>query len=346
MDPLKTSTIELEDEEAIYELVMERGWGDGFPVMPPTRERVLRMLDGRDPARSLGPVPPLNEEATLERIAINAVMAGCKPDYFPVVLAAIEAMLDPAFNFRGVQITTNPAAPMVVVNGPVRKKIGIACGTGCMGPGWRANATIGRTLRLISLSLGGAVPGTVSKCVMGLPERYSFCWGEDEENSPWSPFHTERGFDAADSAVTLIAIDELVLTHSASFYDRAERLTDVAAMIFAHSGHAMNTFHAGQPTLVIPAPAAREMAKQGVTKPFLREQVFAKSRLRVEDAPEVELFKRRGFPHKQPVDGYIQPCNGPEDVLVMVAGGDVPSYAAVLPTFYMSRAVSRGVKES
>jgi len=327
---------------------MERGWGDGFPVVPPTRDRILRMLAAvdRDPQESLGPVPPLNEEATIERVAINAVMAGCKPEYFPVVLAAVEAVLEPAFNFRGVQVTTNPAAPMIVVNGPIRAKLGIACGAGCMGPGFRPNATIGRTLRLVSHSLGGAIPGAVSKNVMGLPERYSFCWGEDEEGSPWTPLHVDRGFEPGQSTVTVIAIDELVLTHSAAFLDRAERLTDVAALIFGRQGVAMMTFHSGQPSLVIPAPSARRMAKEeGVTKQYLRERLFEKSRVRAADAPEVELFRKRGFPHHQLVDGYVQPCNGPDDILIMVAGGDVPSYAAVLPSFYASKAVTKTIKK-
>ena len=166
MTPLQSSFFEADTLEEVNRLVMEKGWGDGLPVVPPTEERVLAMLahTGDDPGRVMGEMPPLNGEATVEKVAINAVMAGCKPEYFPIVLAMVEAVLEPPFNMNGVATTTNPSAPVVIVNGPVRRDaVGINCGIGCFGPGTQANATIGRSLRLIMQTLGGAKAGAGSQ---------------------------------------------------------------------------------------------------------------------------------------------------------------------------------------
>jgi hypothetical protein len=187
--------------------MFERGWTDGLPVVPPTPERVEAMLGGRDPARSLGSVPPTLGEASLERVAACAVLAGCRPEYFPVVVAAVEAALDPAFNLNGQAVTTQPAAQVVVVNGPVRSAIGLNSEIGALGPGFRANMTIGRALRLVVALTGGGYPGRLDRATLGHPGKLSFCIAEDEAASPWEPLHVERGFPSGSSAVTLLAAD-------------------------------------------------------------------------------------------------------------------------------------------
>ncbi|MCE2392467.1 MAG: hypothetical protein J4G09_13485, partial [Proteobacteria bacterium] len=172
--------------EAVESLLRERGMTDGLPVVPPTPERVDAMLRGAGgpPERSLGEVPPLNAPATLEKVAVNAVMAGCEPSYMPVLIAALEAFLDPVMNAHAIQTTTNPVGPMILVNGPVRQRIALNSGAGCFGPGTRANATIGRALRLSLINLGGAAPGAVDKAPLGWPGKYnSCCIGENEEES-------------------------------------------------------------------------------------------------------------------------------------------------------------------
>src|SRR5262245_2104151 len=189
------------------EEMFERGWTDGLPVIPPTAERVEAMLGGRDGGASLGLVPPAMGEATLERVAACAVLAGCRPAYFPVVAAAARAVLDPAFNLHGQAVTTQPAGQLVVVNGPVREAIGLNSGMGALGPGFRANLTIGRALRLLVTLTGGAMPGAMDRATLGHMGKLGFCVAEDEEVSPWEPLHVHRGFAAGQSVVTVIGSD-------------------------------------------------------------------------------------------------------------------------------------------
>ena len=203
---LKSKIVELPDSlEEVYEYVCSQKWGDGLPIIPPTEERVWKFIDyiDREPDEILGEMPPVDGIVTIEKIAINAVMAGCLPEYMPVLIAAVEAMLEPEFNLQAIQATTNPAAPLAIINGPIRHQFNINCGRGCLGPGWRANATIGRAIRLILINIGGGLPGVTDKATHGMPGKYCFCFGEDEEGNPWEPLHVERGFDKETSTVTI-----------------------------------------------------------------------------------------------------------------------------------------------
>ena len=185
---MTTDILELDDTpEAVLAEFCTRQWCDGLPIVPPTEGRVQAMLGGRDPNTSLGAMPPLWRGATLEKLAINAVMAGCEPSYFPIVVAAVEAMLDPAFNLYGVQATTHPVAPLIIVNGRYGQSIGVHGRQGCFGPGFRANATIGRAVRLVLLNVGGAWPGRGDMATQGSPAKFSYCIAENEEQSPWEP---------------------------------------------------------------------------------------------------------------------------------------------------------------
>ena len=178
-----------DDPEAMYEL----GWTDGLPTVAPTPERVAAMLAGRDPHRSLGAVPPGMGEATLERVAACAVLAGCRPEHFAVVAAAAEAMLRPEFNLHGQAVTTQPAGQIAVVNGPVRLAAGLNSGMGALGPGPRGNLTIGRALRLLVALTGEGMPGRLDRSTLGQPGKLGVCLAEDEARSPWPPLHVERG---------------------------------------------------------------------------------------------------------------------------------------------------------
>lgn len=193
-----------EDEmEAMY----DRGWSDGLPLVPPTEERVLRMLTGtaRDPQEVIGLVPSDLVPATVEKIAINAVMAGCKPEYLPVVLAAVEAVLDEPFAMHGVLATTMFVGPVIVVNGPVRRQIGMNARGNALGQGNRANATIGRAVQLVIRNIGGGRPQEVDRATLGNPGKYTYCFAEDEEGSCWEPLSVERGIAPGKSAVTAFA---------------------------------------------------------------------------------------------------------------------------------------------
>ena len=176
--------------------MFERGWSDGLPVIPPTRERVDAMLGGRDPSLSLGEVPPAMGEATLERVASCAVLAGCRPEYFPVVVAAVQAALEPAFNLNGQAVTTQPAGQLVILNGPARHSLGLNSSIGALGPGRRANLTIGRALRLLISLTGGGFPGKLDRATLGHAGKIGFCMAENEEVSPWEPLSVQRGFES------------------------------------------------------------------------------------------------------------------------------------------------------
>jgi hypothetical protein len=202
---LKSRRIEVADSEDAVEIAYDRGWSDGLPIVPPTPLRVAMMLSGttRRPDEVIGLIPPNLSACTVEKVAANAVMAGCRPEYFPVVLAVIETALDPKFSMHGLLATLWFAGPVVIINGPVAKRIGMNSGGNAFGQGNRANATIGRALQLVIRNVGGGVPGGVDRAVFGNPGKYTFCFAEDESDPDWTPLNVARGFKAGSSTVTL-----------------------------------------------------------------------------------------------------------------------------------------------
>lgn len=204
---LSSRRIELGELEDEFEALFARGWTDGLPVVPPTPQRVLRMLEGthRDPGETVAVLAPNYQPATVEKIAANAVMAGCRPEYMPVVLAAVEAAASHDFNLHGVAATTFFSGPVVIVNGPITARIGMNSGLNALGPGNRANATIGRALNLIIRNIGGARPGEVDRSMQGHPTKYTMAFAEREHDSPWTSLAFERGIPEGVSAVTLFA---------------------------------------------------------------------------------------------------------------------------------------------
>jgi hypothetical protein len=206
--PLRARRIEIASQDDEFEFMFDQGFSDGLPLIPPTPERVVRMLSGtsRDPQEVVGVVAPNLGEATVEKVAINAVMAGCRPEYMPVVLAAMEAVCTDEYNIHGVMATTMGASPVMVVNGPVRHRLGMNMGLGALGQGSRANATIGRAVRLAIRNIGGARPGGTERSTLGNPMKFTMCFAEWEERNPWSPLHVERGFAPEDSVVTVFTM--------------------------------------------------------------------------------------------------------------------------------------------
>jgi hypothetical protein len=206
---LASRRFELEEEADPLEACYERGWSDGLPVTPPTVERVLAMLAGtsRSPKEVIGLIPPDRVECTVEKVAINAVLAGCKPEYMPVVLAAIETALVPEFGLHGVLCTTNAVGPVVMVNGPIAKRIGMNAKGNVFGQGNRANATIGRALQLVVRNIGGGRPGEIDRACFGNHGKYTFCFAEDEDDGVWESFAVERGFSKDASTVTVFSGD-------------------------------------------------------------------------------------------------------------------------------------------
>ena len=202
---LVSRRIELAELDDAIEVCYARGWSDGLPVTPPTDERVLRMLAGtrRQPDEIVGAIPPYLAQCTVEKVAINAVLAGCKPEYMPVVLAALEAALEPVFTLHGVTATTYFSSPIIIVNGPVAKKIGMESGINALGQGNRANTTIGRALNLIVRNVGGGRPGEADRATLGAPSKITLCFAEDESDPSWEPLSVARGFPRGASTVTL-----------------------------------------------------------------------------------------------------------------------------------------------
>jgi hypothetical protein len=202
--PIRARRIEIASADDIVEFMFDQGFSDGLPVVPPTAERVLRMLKGtrRGAQEIVAVAPPNMAPVTVEKIAINAVMAGCKPEFLPVVIAAVEAVCTDEFNMHGVTATTMGASPVLVVNGPIRARVGMNMKLAALGAGNRANATIGRALRLVIRNIGGARPGGVDRSTLSTPMKFTMCFPEWEEGSPWDPLHVERGFGREDSVVT------------------------------------------------------------------------------------------------------------------------------------------------
>lgn len=272
------------DEEAALEALHARGCTDGLPVVIPTAARVDRMLlaGGLDRELVIGEMGPLGGAATLEKIAVAAVMAGCLPDHFPVVLAAVRAICQPAFDLAEMQGTTHCIAPLVIVNGPARAACGgVASGFGLMGPGHRANASIGRALRLAMINIGGAQPGVSDMALHGSPAKFGFCIAEDEEGSPFPPLHTSLGYRAEQSVATVLGVEgphSVFFTGDADDPGAAERLLETIARVIANPGS--NNSHLGGTAaiaVVLNPEHARLLANAGHTRESIQQALAARA---------------------------------------------------------------------
>ena len=331
------------------EVWFDRGVTDGLPVVPPSRERVERMLGGttRDRQELVGEVAPNYGRATVEKVAINAVMAGCRPEYLPVVLAAVQAVTDPAFNLHGVSTSTHFSAPLIVVHGPIRERIGLNCSFGVFGPGYRANATIGRALRLVMINLGGAKPGETSMSTFGHPGRYTYCIGEHEEASPWPPYHAERGLAATDSAVTAFAGEA---PHGIS--DHASRTARALAGSLGWSMAGLwNAKHFplySHTMLVVGPEHARTFGDEGWSRRDLVRHLFETIRAPYATlqpaADNGEGTNLRFAKGAEPAPGQMIPkFPSPEELHVLVAGGTAGRFSMAIPGWLGTRNGSRPI---
>ena len=271
---LRSRRVELAELEDDAEALFDRGWTDGLPVVAPTEARVLRMLSGtsRTADEVVAVVPPDLVECTVEKVAVNAVMAGCRPEYLPVVLAAVEAACTDTFNIHGLLATTYFSGPVVIVNGPIARAIGMNSGVNALGQGNRANATIGRALQLVIRNVGGGKPGGVDRATLGNPGKYTFCFAEDEERSPWEPLSVERGIPTGASAVTLFAGEG-----PRGVVDQASRTPESLARSFA--GALRTVAHPKLPMafdafVVVSPEHARVFREGGWSKAQLRSELL------------------------------------------------------------------------
>ena len=271
---LSARKVELAESEDEIEACFDRGWSDGLPVVPPTSLRVIRMLKGSRRAANeiIGNIPPDNLPCTIEKVAINAVMAGCKPEFFPTVLASVEAALQDRFCMHGLLCTTYFSGPVVVVNGPVIKRIGMNCGVNALGQGNRANATIGRALQLLIRNVGGGLPGGIDRAVMGNPGKYTYCYAEDESDEDWSTLAQDRGFDRSDSVVNLFAGEGLQ-----PIVDQQSRQPESLAKNMANSLQSVvnSKLYGLADAILVVCPEHRRVLKQGGwTKADLRQALL------------------------------------------------------------------------
>jgi hypothetical protein len=325
---LRSRRLELAEAEDEAEAFFERGWTDGLPVVPPTPARVLRMLAGttRPADEVVALVPPGFNECTVEKAAVNAVMAGCRPEYLPVVLAALEASCTQAFNMHGLLCTTWFAGPVIIVNGPVARQIGMNSGVNALGQGNRANATIGRALQLIVRNVGEGRPGEIDRATLGNPGKYTFCFAEDEEGSPWEPLAVERGVPEGISAVTLFAgygphavADQLSRT--------PESLARSLAWALEGIFHPKLAFYSDA-VLVVSPEHARVFREAGWSKARLREELMG-----LLTRPGTEMIRgARGCAEGMPeslAEADI-PKYTPDGVLIVHAGGGAGLFSAVI----------------
>ncbi|MBI2906678.1 MAG: hypothetical protein HYX92_03360 [Chloroflexi bacterium] len=309
--------------EEMNEFFLRNGWGDGFPLIPPTPEKVDRMLTGASRPRSdlVTVLEPGNGEATVEKVAINAVMAGCLPEHMPVLIAAVEGMADPAFNMRSVAVSTGPHAPILIVNGPIARELNINSGIGALGPGRqsRANTVIGRAIRLIMMNIGHTYVGELDMDTIGSPNKYSMCVAENEDKNPWEPLHVERGFGKDTSTVTVFGVESFINMADLRSYTPEHVLQSFAGTgnsAGAHVGAWLQGGRIWQPFLLICPEHAKIIADQGWTKQDAKEYLYHNARI------EWRYLKYGGcFEPESNVPAWRWLRDAPEDMLLPIAAG-------------------------
>jgi hypothetical protein len=320
------------DEEAALEDLHNRHMTDGLPVIIPTPARVSKMVlaSGQDADMILGTMGPANGMATLEKVAVAAVMAGCLPDYMPLVVAALKAVIDPRFDLTEMQATTHCTAPLIIVNGPARHTCGpVSSSYGALGPGHRANASIGRALRLAMINIGGGRPGTSDMALLGHPGKFSYCLAENEEASPFPPMHVDLGFDSQDSVVTVIGAEA---PHSVLFSGDGDDpnqyalLLEVLAIGLANAATNNAILTSGMATIVLNPEHASVLHKAGLSRQDIATEIYQRCKM---DGAEANRLCA-GFARK--TLNPRQAFTGPEQLLVLMSGGS-GLYSMVMPSW-------------
>lgn len=325
---------------------------DGLPIRQPTRSRVdecLATVEG-DANEIVGEVPPAFRGASIEKTATNAIMAGCDPEYFPIVLTALEATLEDRFNLYSVLATTHPCWPAVIVNGPIADEVGVNGGANAYGQGTKANATIGRALTFIYMNVGGAVPGQGDKATHGGPHKFGLCVAENESESPWEPLHVERGYDAEQSTVTVVGAES---PHNINDHvaDTASGILTTAADTMATIGTNLAYYNArGEPHLVLSPEHARAIANDGWTKQDVKRFIYDQARIPYGRLRDRGMYRSHGggWPthfRDLPDDHRVGLAARPENVLVTVTGG-IGRHSLFHPTFGDTESVTKEIQPS
>jgi len=323
--------LKVEDSlESINDLFNEKGWSDGLPIIPPTEQAVEKMVLGIKGAPSdvVANIPPCWGEATIEKIAINAVMAGCLPEYMPLIVTALQAMAEERFRLAEIQPTTHPVAPLIIVNGPIADKLLINSKSGAFGPCWRANATIGRAIRLILLNIGGAVPGKLDLSTQGQPSKYTYCIAENESDSPWEPLHVEKGFNAKTSTITVVAAENPHNINDTVAVTGEEMLISLCNAVMT-TGSNNVLFQEGSPVIALCPEHARTIAADGFSKNDVRSYIYEKGRI-----PLNRFYKRaieKHFPDWS--ENELVPLTAHKEDLIIIVVGGPGKHSAYLPAF-------------
>jgi hypothetical protein len=340
-DAVEAVDIADESPEALYELLEARQWGDGLPIVAPTRDRVDKMLaaHGGDPDDVLGVVPPRNGAVTMRTIAVNAVMAGCPIDVLPVLAAAMRAITQPEINLQGVQATTHPVAPLVIVHGEAAERLGFNAGVGTFGPGNRANATVGRALRFVLLHVGGARPDAGDASTQGQPSKYTYCIAENTAASPWPAYPRSRGVDAP-SAVTVACGENPHNFHDMES-DEPARILEKAASVMATLGTNNACIGLGEYFVVLCPEHAATIAASGWDRADVQSFLYERARLpRGVLRSAFENLAWRPWQLAVDDDDALLPMTDhPDNIRVLVAGGP-GKHSCVIPSWGMTRSVT------
>lgn len=319
---------------------------DGLPLVPPTMDRVASMLAANSYAadEEISMLPPGFETATAGDIAICAVMAGCKPEYMPVLVAAVEALSDMSFNLVGIGTTTGSAAPVYIVNGPIVERIGLNGKNNALGGGHRANATIGRAMTLILQNIGNAIPGETDMATLGQPAKFSCCFAENVDESPWAPLHVERGFAADANVVTAVGISGTGEVNDSDSQDATGLAQTFAqSMLIAGISGGAGLLGGGEPLCLFPPEWAAMFHRDGYTKQQAKQMIWKQATLPIEKLPPA-LRKHRMGAASDPSADLIRVAEKADDLMIVVAGG-VGRKAAYLPTWGgTTKAISREIK--
>jgi hypothetical protein len=338
-----------DDYRAINRLFVERGWGDGLPIMPPTADAVEEMLTYCDRPwdEPVAKIPPRYGEATPLRLATNAVMAGCRPEYFPLIVLAVEAMCEEPLNLYALQATTHPVAPLVIVNGPIAKALGLNGGYNAFGPGNPANATIGRAIRLALLNIGGAIPGLGDMSTMGSPAKYTYLVAENEAENPWQPLHVERGLPRDATSVTVIGGEA---PHNVNDHQSitGEGILKMVAGTLATTGNNDVYNVRPQPLVIFGPEHAKTVADDGYGKDDVKRFIHEHARVPLGKFSKENIERRfkvtfRAKYANAGMDETVPIFQRAEDLLVAVIGGP-GKHSAVVPTFGATQPVTRALK--
>jgi hypothetical protein len=343
-----SALVEIESDH-LQEEFFARGWTDGLPVVPPTPELVEAMLATVDLEADdvIGSIPSRNRSATAEQAAVNAVMAGCRPDYFPVVVAALSALLDPSFNAHAALSSTGGAASCVIVSGPLAEEIGMNAGHNALGSGNRANATIGRAVRLVARNVFGAVTGKFDATAMGNPAKYTLCFAEEDPPEPWTPLRVRLGYEPGDTTVTVMATEApRQIANHLNEDPEGVLLTFVSAMRVAAT---FAVGKGGQGVVVMGPEHSLALRQAGWTQERAQEFLCRAARIRPDELEGFGVPLEVGNQHDMVPgpDGRLPTVGSPADLYLVTAGGGGPGWSAYMPSFaplQHTRAVTRRVR--